>query len=361
MFLWPDLYLQPQNQDLSTGLNRRSLILILKSLIMKKTALFFLAFFLIFLGFFLWWTNALKPVSSSAEPKSFVVPHGLGASEIGKKLAQEGFIKSPLAFKIYLQVKGKSASVKAGEYYLSSSQTLPEIIKRLVAGPELFWVTFPEGLRREEIALKAIHELNISPAQDFYLDFLKLSEGKEGFLFPDTYLLPHEITADKLVAILEANFEKKLNSLSNISLNDDDLKKTVTIASLVERETRSEAERPVVAGILLKRLRAGWPLQVDAAVQYAIAGRNCSRFNPACQWWPALTKEDLTINSPFNTYKFKGLPPTPIANPGLSSLKAAFSPEESDYWFYLHDGQGQIHYAKTLAEHQENIQKYLGK
>jgi len=135
----------------------------------------------------------------------------------------------------------------------------------------------------------------------------------------------------------------------------------VPIASLVERETRSEAERPVVAGILLKRLKAGWPLQVDAAVQYAVAGVNCSRFDPACQWWPSLTKEDLMINSPFNTYKFKGLPPAPIANPGLSSLEAAFSPEESDYWFYLHDGQGQIHYAKTLAEHQENIQKYLGR
>jgi len=112
--------------------------------------------------------------------------------------------------------------------------------------------------------------------------------------------------------------------LSNVSLKEDDLKKVVTIASLVERETRSEAERPVVAGILLKRLKAGWPLQVDAAVQYAVAGVNCSRFDPACQWWPSLTKEDLMINSPFNTYKFKGLPPAPIANPGLSSLEAAF-------------------------------------
>jgi len=105
---------------------------------MKRTGLFFLALCLILLGFFLWWTNALKPVSSSTESKSFVVPRGLGASEIGKKLAQEGFIKSPLAFKIYLQVRGKTTSVKAGEYHLSSSQTLPEIIKRLVAGPELF-------------------------------------------------------------------------------------------------------------------------------------------------------------------------------------------------------------------------------
>jgi UPF0755 protein len=127
----------------------------------------------------------------------------------------------------------------------------------------------------------------------------------------------------------------------------------VTLASIIERETKTDAERPIVAGILINRLNAGMPLQVDAAVQYAIGTSK--------DWWPILGLTDLKINSPFNTYKFAGLPPAPIANPGLSSLKAAFAPTATSYWYYIHDSTGQIHYAKTLAEHNANIAKFLGR
>ena len=108
-----------------------------------------------------------------------------------------------------------------------------------------------------------------------------------------------------------------------------------------------------MAGIIINRLNLGMPLQVDASVQYAVGTSK--------DWWPILSLADLKINSPYNTYKFTGLPPTPIANPGLSSLKAAFNPAVTDYLYYIHDSTGQIHYAKTLAEHNANVAKYIGK
>jgi UPF0755 protein len=135
---------------------------------------------------------------------------------------------------------------------------------------------------------------------------------------------------------------------SNLSFAD-----SVILASILERETKTDAERPVVAGILINRLNLGMPLQVDATVQYAVGTSK--------DWWPILTLEDLKVNSLYNTYKYAGLPPGPIANPGLSSLKAAFNPAQTDYLYYIHDPTGQIHYAKTLAEQNANIAKYLGK
>jgi UPF0755 protein len=127
----------------------------------------------------------------------------------------------------------------------------------------------------------------------------------------------------------------------------------VILASLLERETKTDTERPIVAGILINRLNLGMPLQVDASVQYAVG-------TPA-DWWPIITLNDLKVNSLYNTYKYAGLPPAPIANPGLSSFKAALNPAQTDYLYYISDTSGQIHYAKTLAEQNANIAKYLGK
>jgi len=136
----------------------------------------------------------------------------------------------------------------------------------------------------------------------------------------------------------------------------------ITMASIVERESRINTERPVVSGILWKRLETdGWLLQADATVQYAVASENCKLKIENCQWWPILTREELEIDSPYNSYKFSSLPPAPIASPGLASIKAAVFPEESSYWFYIHDPEGEIHYAATITEHNLNVRKYLGK
>jgi UPF0755 protein len=188
-----------------------------------------------------------------------------------------------------------------------------------------------------------------------------VSEEEEGFLFPDTYLFPKTASAELVVNKMKQTFNKKLSNKikSDIKGSNYTLSQMVTLASIVERETVTDEERPIVAGILFKRLEAGWPLQADAAVQYAKANAKCQKAKVECKWWPKLTRQDLEIDSLYNTYKYRGLPPGPIANPGLSSIKAVVYPKESPYWFYLHEGDGSIHFASNLEEHNNNIEKYL--
>jgi UPF0755 protein len=159
---------------------------------------------------------------------------------------------------------------------------------------------------------------------------------------------------------MKATFEKKVDSSMREEINKGSLglEKTIILASLVERETKTEEERPIVAGILLNRLGINMPLQIDATVQYAVASVSC-KAKIDCEWWPTTTIEDRQINSQYNTYKYANLPPAPIANPGLSSIKAVIYPEESNYLYYLHDKKGVIHYAETLEEHNANIKKYI--
>ena len=134
------------------------------------------------------------------------------------------------------------------------------------------------------------------------------------------------------------------------------------MASILERETITDEERPVVAGILWKRIENDWLVQADATVQYAIANAKCQKLFDKCKdWWPILTLDDLEIDSPFNSYDKLGLPPTPIANPGLSALNASVNSVESKYWYYIHDPDGVIHYAEDLRGHNLNVRRYLGK
>ena len=185
----------------------------------------------------------------------------------------------------------------------------------------------------------------------FTNEFLQASKGKEGKLFPDTYLFPKDASASSIVNKMTKTFDSKTSGLA--AGPDLTFNQRIVLASILERETKTSAERPIVAGIMMNRIRAGMPLQVDAAVQYAVGTSK--------NWWPILTREDLNINLPFNTYKFIGLPPAPIASPGLSSLTAAFNPTQTEYWYYIHDTEGVIHYARTLQEHNANVVKYLGK
>lgn len=314
---------------------------------------------------YFWWSKNSKPVSAEDGPKDFLVVRGKSASQIGEDLYKQGLIKSPLAFKIYVQVSGKAAGILAGQFRISPSFSLVSVVDTLTKPPAELWVTVPEGLRREEVVERFIKGLEIkqSDALGFREEFLNESEGLEGFLFPDTYLFPRNSSASAIVKKMKLTFDARAKEfekdISSSSLSEAEI---VTLASIIERETKTDEERPVVSGILLNRIRIGMGLQADATVQYAVAAENCKLKIESCpNWWPVLIKEDLSINSPFNTYKFRGLPPAPIANPGRSSLKAAVKPQASDYLYYLHDAEGQIHYARTLSEHNENVRKYLGK
>jgi len=316
---------------------------------MKK--LLFLPLFLVIVvaAVFFWFYKNSGAPSATEKFSYFIIAKGSSASQIGNKLESAGFIKSALAFKLYMQFTGQSGKLQTGEFRLTPSYSLFQMADTLFKGPVELWVTIPEGLRREEIAQKFAVTLNKDDS--FITDFLQVSKGEEGYLFPDTYLFPRDITAVAVTEKLTDTFASKTQNLENNSGLTFD--QAIVLASLLERETKTDGERPTVAGILIKRLNSGWPLQIDAAVQYAVGTSK--------DWWPILTLDNLSIRSPYNTYKNRGLPPTPIASPGLASIKAALNPIESNYWYYIHDKNGLIHYAETLEEHNANIAKYLGK
>jgi UPF0755 protein len=305
-------------------------------------------------GGFLWWTQSISAPGNSSEVKNFVITKGSPATKIANDLKTQGLIKNPLAFRIYVRMNNLSSKLPTGAFEIPSNLTLAQVVNKILAGPTQIWVTIPEGLRREEVARRFVEGLEIPEAKqmDFFSEFLAASTGQEGRLFPSTYLFPREITATKVVNKLTQTFNQKFPDADN---------QTVVLASLLERETLTKAERPVVAGILFNRLEEGWNLQIDATVQYALANEQCEGKEFTCDFWPRpLTIFDIqNTDSPFNTYKYTGVPPSPIANPGETSMKAIMNPEDSDYMFYIHDNSGQIHYAKTLDEHNQNVQTYL--
>ena len=282
---------------------------------------------------FVWWTGQLSPVNpQDLSRQSFIIPVGQSAIATATQLQSRGLIRSGLAARIYLQVTRLDQKIKAGTYLLSRSLDLKSQLLSLTSGPRDIWITIPEGWRREQIAARLAANL-----QDFDAEkFVQLTASREGRLFPDTYLIPTYAAPADIVQIMTTNFITKVGSIDSQSL---------ILASLVEREANSSADRPVIAGILWKRLKAGWPLQVDATVQYA-------RGN-----WSPIT--DTRYPSIYNTYIHLGLPPTPIANPGLASINAVRTPQTTPYWFYLHTPDGKAYFARTIEEHNLNIDKYL--
>lgn len=273
-----------------------------------------------------------RPVSSVDTTQSFEIQKGQSVRSVADSLKSSGLIRSPLYFR--LLVRQQNLTIQAGIFQLSPSLTPNVIAKTLTKGLAVdVKITIPEGYRSEQIA-----ETAGLPTKDFLLQ----AKGLEGQLFPDTYYVKEGITAAELVKIMHDNFVNKVGTVD---------KSTLILASLVERETKGDAEKPIVAGILQKRLSAGWALELDATVQYVLG-------KPG-NWWPNTTLLDRKIGSPYNTYLHVGLPPAPIGNPGLASIKAVQNAVSSPYWFYLHDREGNIRYGATLEEHNQNIAKYI--
>src|SRR3989344_694733 len=312
-----------------------------------------------------WKVTTLPANSKDKTQQDFLIVKGQGVGQVALKLKNQGLIKSDLAFKVYAKITGKDKKIQAGEFRISPSLSLVQVVSALVSGPTEFWVTYPEGLRREEIAIRTIKTLNIGQdeAKVFWKEFIAASFEKEGYLYPDTYLFSQNTKALTVVEKLYSTFNSKVTP----QMKEDakkaglTLDQVVVLASLVERETRTDEDRPVVGGILLKRIGAGWPLQIDATLQYFTATQRCKDANVPldCEWWKPPVAADKEIKSSYNTYLNQGLPPGPISNPGISSIKAVIYPKESMYWFYLHDGKGIIHYAETMDAHDENIRKYI--
>ncbi len=311
---------------------------------------------------------AVSLFSASGQPlnkqdtkkREILIVKGQTLDQIADTLSQAGLIRSRTVFKITLYRYNLTQKIQAGYFYLSPTQSTAEIAQSLThATAKQVWVTIPEGLRREEIANLILDKLAEANAPHHFDPevFINATAKLEGHLFPETYAFAPNVTTQDVINRLTGQFDKVV---AELKITPDQINRVVTIASLVEREAGQDSERPTIAGIITKRAAAKWALQVDATVQYAVSNVNC-RIR-ICDWWPkSLSKEDLTINSAYNTYKNVGLPPSPIDNPGRASLSAAVHPLETKFWFYLHDASGLVHYATTIEEHNKNICTYLKK
>jgi UPF0755 protein len=321
-------------------------------------------------GYF-WYSLSLSPVDSAAAVRIKVtIEEASTSSQIADQLKGQGIIRSPFAFKLHLKSKGLDSSLQAGVFLLDTSQSVQDLISILQTGrAEEIIVTIPEGFTVQDIdelltEMELIEEgeaVRCATVCDFETyEFLPTQLGQladrggklEGYLFPDTYYVP----VDEFV--VKFFFERMLNAFRSnvvseygdaISAADRTLHEFLSMASLVEEETKTDEERPIVAGILWKRYDAGWGLGIDAAVRYIVN-------KPT----GGITHGDLNINSPYNLRKFKGLPPGPISTVSLKSIIATLDFEESDYWYYLHDKKTQIHYSKTNEQHNTNRYIYLG-
>ncbi len=299
-------------------------------------------------GLVFWWKTATGPVDSHDKTqKVVVIAKGTGTHEIARTLKADGLIKSEIAFVIMVRKLGLEGKIQAGDFKLSPSYNLETTVENLTHGSLDIWVTIPEGYRADQIAdtlQKAIPGYETSWRESL--------RAHEGYLFPDTYLIPRNAGISDIVALFTDNFAKRYEAIqkgAHVSRSENDI---VILASMVEREARLPQDRPLVASVMLNRLSIGMPLQIDATVQYAIGTRG--------DWWPKLTSNAKSIasTSPYNTYTNVGLPPTPISNPGTDSLKAVIDAPETNYLYYFTDRAGQTHFAKTLREQNVNIKRY---
>jgi UPF0755 protein len=322
-----------------------------------------------------------KAASQYSRPVRFTIEPGSPARVIGQELQRFGLISDPSLFEAYVRVNALDDKIQAGVYMLDPSMTLREIVEAIQhAKVASVSVTIPEGWRYEQTAdyLTKAGVLSDSAGGDAYRSlaaagtvdlgqypFLKdrpAGASLEGYLFPDTYQLPAEgatggdVLSRQLdtfaarVAPLYA--EARKNGKTSLSLYE-----VLTVASIVEREAVVAEERPTIAGVFLNRLLAGIKLDADPTVQYAMG------YQPATgQWWktPVLLEEYSSVDSPYNTYLNVGLPPGPIASPGLSSIVAVLNPEQNNYLYFvaLPDGSGRHVFAATYEEHQQNVARY---
>lgn len=319
---------------------------------MRKILILFLVSAALAIAVFVWWNNGTAPVDKKTkESKIFVVQKGEGIRSIAKRLKNEKLIKDQVVFFILVKWLGFDAKIQAGDFRLSPSMDTKTLLRELTHGTLDIWVTFPEGLRSEEVA--EILKDKVPTYEESWLSKLKKNEG---YLFPDTYLIPKDADIELVLAILKSNFDRKVIEQMQDDLAKDGrtLNEAIILASLIEREARFEEDRPKVASVLLNRLGIGMKLDVDATVQYALG------FQGKEGWWKRkLNNQDLKFNFPYNTYLYSGLPPKPIASPGLASIKASVYPQANNYLYYLSDKEGRMYYAQTFKEHQKNIEKYL--
>jgi UPF0755 protein len=311
-----------------------------------------------------WWvyTGVDRPFKGYDAAEQFVeIPQGSGSIAIGKRLADAGVVHDVNGFRLALWITGAGRRLQAGEYRFDHPMSPRQVAEKIARGDVYVRaITFPEGLTIRQMA--ALYEskgfgeaaafTSAASHGELVKDLDPAAPDLEGYLFPDTYALPRRATAEQLVARMVDGFRQALTPdlVEAASARGLSLRQFVTLASIVEKETGNKAERPMVAAVYANRLQIGMGLQCDPTVIYALerAGRYDGN----------LHRQDLQFDSPYNTYKYAGLPPGPIASPGRASLQAAAAPAQASYLYFVSRNDGTHAFASTLDEHNRNVQQY---
>lgn len=292
------------------------------------------------------------------------VQSDMDAAEIANTLYDDGFIQSPIWFRLTAKVTGQDSALKEGEYVLDSHMSLQQIFQKLTSGKsEAARLVIPEGYTVRQIA-KAVAQLGTISEDDFLQAAKDTSalypymQGKrgavtfptEGFLFPDTYFIPNSATAQDVVAMMLKNFDRRLTTdmREKISQKNLSIYQFVTLASLVEKEAKFDADRPLIASVFFNRLAAHMKLQSDASISYAMGSHKA-----------AYSIAETQYASPYNTYMYEGLPPGAIGNPGMDSMLAVLNAPATQYLYFVADGDGHNYFATTYDEHLKNVEAHM--
>lgn len=332
----------------------------------KKNILILIVFLLLLIaGFFYFRFQVYYSHGDYSTSKMFKIEKGEGNKQIAEQLKKEGLIFGKIYFYYYIYSHKLVDKIMPGEYQLSGNKTIPEIVQIITDAEEKFVkITFPEGWTVKEMAARL--SANGLPGDEFLkitnnpdefkkrYNYLSIPELKtlEGYLFPDTYFFKKDISAENIVGRLLDTFDEKLNSQlrENIAGQNKSIREIVIMASIVEKEVQTPEDMKIVAGIFYNRIKNNQRLESDAPLSYILDDNKDQH-----------SGKDLELNSPYNTYRNLGLPPGPIANPGLNAIQAAIYPELSDYNYFLTaavNGEKKVIYSKTFEEHLANKKKY---
>jgi len=292
------------------------------------------------------------------EQVEITIPKGSTARNVATILKENNLIPHEIFFLIFLKLKGEDKNIKYGIYSIPNGVSIRQIYELIKKGPVrpiyVYKITVPEGLTNKQIA-------DITPNPEEFLNLVNSSEYAkekgipgptvEGFLMPGTYMFEEVPSMRELADAMMKQFNKNWDKLCEeykINVSEEERYKTIIIASLVEEESKIDDERPLIAQVIYNRLKKGMLLQIDATLQYANQ-----------KYGELLTEQDKLIDSPYNTYKYKGLPPTPICNPGIQSIRAVISPTDGDYLYFVSNGDNRTHtFSKTIDEHITAVKNY---
>jgi UPF0755 protein len=320
-----------------------------------KNVIVFLLIIIVIITPFYW--HFFGPMGNSKQIKIFVVPKNKENFNLMQKLEEGNYIKKNSILEYYLNTFVFFNDVKPGGYKISTNMWALDIFRKLKGKPDLVWVSWSSCLRKEqigEILAKALDWDNKKLEKWNTVDTNSSPEYFEGVYYPDTYLIPVEESGEQVAKRLINRFNEKFRPLSEKYVEKNIRWVTgLKIASLISREAAGSSDMHLISGIIWNRLDKGMALQIDATMQYTL-GKNSEG-----KWWGQIDLKEQKKDSPYNSYLYKGLPPTPICSPNIDYIEAALNPEETDCLFYLHDHFKQIHCSRTYEEHLQNIKKYL--